>query len=304
VRAAAVRARSLLESQLPHHALSAMPLSIAILALLAAAAPSPAAPSESFGALVAAENAFALDAMHVGVRRAFLAHFDAGSWLLRPYPVPALDTLARDADDGSRLEWAPELAGVSASGDFGFTTGPWSAHAPGTDRLAHGHFLSVWKRGEDGVWRVQVDGGIGHPTLERPVGETQFVAPSVATATLTPDVLATRRHAFEAAEDRLRAALERGGDAAISARRDLADADWRVMRPKELPATGDAAFSLASKDPARRGSATRRAYDVASSGDLAYSIGGDAACRECGSYYRIWRWKDDRWRLLIDVQTP
>jgi hypothetical protein len=283
-----------------------MPLSFAISTLLAAAAsPAPAPLPDAFGALVAAENAFASDAMRFGVRRAFLAHFDAGSWLLRPYPVPALDTLALDADDGSRLEWGPELAGVSASGDLGFTTGPWSAHAPGMDRLVHGHFLSVWKRGSDGIWRVAVDGGISHAALERPAGEPQFVATSATTnVRLAPEALAKRRDALEDADDRLRAALERGGDSAASTWRELADGEWRVMRPKEMPAFGDAGFALAAKDPAQRGSGARRAYDVASSGDLAWSIGGGASCRECGSYYRIWRWKDDRWRLLIDVQTP
>jgi hypothetical protein len=281
-----------------------MPLSFALSTLLVAAVPAPALPPDAFGALVAAENAFASDAMRIGVRRAFLAHFDAGSWLLRPYPVPALDTLARGADDGSRLEWGPELAGVSASGDFGFTSGPWSAHAPGMDRLAHGHFLSVWKRGPDGVWRVAVDGGISHAALEKPVGEPQFVAAPAATAALAPDALEKRRRALETTDDRLRAALERGGDSATSVWHELAEAEWRVMRPKEMPASGEAGYTLAAKDPARRGSGARRAYDVASSGDLAYSIGGDPSCRECGSYYRIWQWKDDRWRLLIDVQTP
>ena len=60
----------------------------------------------------------------------------------------------------------PILVGVAASGDMGFTSGPWSAHAAGTDGLAHGHFLTVWKRGDDGIWRVQVDGGISHPAAK------------------------------------------------------------------------------------------------------------------------------------------
>jgi hypothetical protein len=87
--------------------------------------------------------------------------------------------------------------------------------------------------------------------------------------------------------------------------RDTADTEWRVMRAKQMPAEGDAAWTLAgTPHPAQRGSGARRAYDVASSGDFVYSLGGDTACKECGSYYRIWRWRDDRWRLLIDLETP
>ena len=277
-----------------------MPFPFVIAAVLAAAAPdSRAAP------IIAAENAFAADAQRFGVRLAFLAHFDADSWLFRPIPVDALDALARDADDGTRLEWAPEIAGIAASGDMGFTSGAWSAHAPGVDKSAHGHFLTVWKRGDDGVWRVQVDGGIGHPALERPTGEVKMIAIADNNPTpLSADTLARRRHALETADDALRDALAHSQGDATKIWRDVADTEWRVMRAKQMPADGEAASTLAATNPARRGSGSRRAYDVATSGDLAYSIGGDTACKECGSYYRIWRWRDDRWRLLIDLETP
>src|SRR4051812_27339602 len=174
--------------------------------------------------VVAAENAFAADAQRLGVRLAFLSHFDAGSWLFRPYPVPALDALARDADDGSRLEWAPEIAGVAASGDMGFTSGPWSAHAPGVANGVHGHFLTIWKRGDDGIWRVQVDGGISHAPLEHPTGAVSNIAiADTATAPLATDALTGRRHAFEVADDALRDALAHAQGDATTAWRRVAD---------------------------------------------------------------------------------
>jgi ketosteroid isomerase-like protein len=277
-----------------------MPLPLVIAAVFAAAAPDPIAAS-----IVASENMFAADAQRFGVRLAFLAHFDADSWVLRPYPVPALAALARDADDGSRLEWAPEIAGVAASGDMGFTSGAWTAHAPGTDKSVHGHFLTVWKRGEDGIWRVQVDGGVSHPALEQSAGGVKTL--EIATkdhATPSADALASRRKALEAADDTLRDALGRAQGDTTSIWRDVADTEFRALRSRQQPADGDAAWALVATNPARRGSGTRRAYDVASSGDFAYTIGGEAACKECGSYYRIWRWRDDRWRLFIDLETP
>jgi hypothetical protein len=277
-----------------------MPLPFVIAAVFAAAAPDPVAAS-----IVASENMFAADAQRFGVRLAFLAHFDADSWVLRPYPVPALATLARDTDDGSRLEWAPEIAGVAASGDMGFTSGTWTAHAPGMDKSVHGHFLTVWKRGDDGVWRVQVDGGVSHPALEQPAGAVKtFEIATKDHATPSADALASRRKALEAADDKLRDALGRAQGDTTSIWRGVADTEFRVLRSKQPPADGDAAWALAATNPARRGSGARRAYDVASSGDFAYTIGGDASCKECGSYYRIWRWRDDRWRLFIDLETP
>jgi len=277
-----------------------MPFPLVIAAALAAAQ----APDTLAAPIVAAENNFAADARRLGVRRAFLAHFDAGSWLFRPYPVDALGALARDPDDGSPLEWGPEIAGVAASGDMGFTSGAWSAHAPGTDTMAHGHFLTVWKRGDDGIWRVQVDGGISHPAMAQPTGEVKIVlgaGDGPAAKQLDAGALAQRRRSLEQSDDGLRTALGQSPDDAVAGWRGAADADWRVLRPGQAPATGSDARELAAHDPPRQGSGPRRALDVAASGDLGYTIGGEASCAACGTYYRIWRWQDGRWRLLIDL---
>lgn len=271
--------------------------------LVAVAALGASAPDTFAAPIVAAESGFAADAPRLGVRLAFLSHFDAGSWLFRPYPVSAHDALARDPDDGSPLEWGPEIVGVAASGDMGFTSGPWTARAPGLADSVHGHFLSIWKRGDDGVWRVQVDGGIGHAALKAPVAAVKTVmGPEKLEAPLSADALTSRRKALESVDDSLRAALAKGD--ASNIRRTLADPEWRAMRSKEMPLAGDEAFALVAKDPAKRGSGTRRAFDVASTGDLAWTIGGDASCKECGSYYRVWRWRDGGWRLFVDLATP
>ena len=275
-----------------------MPIPFVLAAVLTAAAPDPmSAP------LVAAENGFSADARRYGVRIAFLAHFDAGSWLFRPYPVPALDALARDGDDGSPLEWGPDAVGVSAGGDMGFTSGPWSAHAAGTDGLVHGHFLTVWKRGEDGVWRVQVDGGVSHPALAKPAADVDVVVRGgdAPTKPLASGDLAKRRDALQKSDDDLCKALgETAGDKAALWQR-AAHADLRVLRAGHAPATGTDARELLAHDAPRIGSGPRRALDVASSGDLGYTLGGDAGCAACGTYYRIWRWQDGSWRLLVDL---
>lgn len=275
-----------------------MPINLVVAALLAAHSPDHlAAP------IVAAERGFAADAAIHGTRLAFLAHFDAGSWLFRPYPTPAQPALARDVEDGSPLIWSPDLAGVSASGDLGFTSGPWTAQAAGSERAAYGHFLTIWKRGDDGFWRVQVDGGFSHASIEQPARGVAVLYSAEPAPALRDDDLQGRRHKLEANDDALRDALGRGS-ADASAWHRFADADWRAMRRGHLPATGDDAFALAAKDPARHGSGRRRAIDIAASGDLGYTIGGDASCKECGSYYRVWRWHDGDWRLLVDLETP
>ena len=275
-----------------------MPISFALAALLAGSSPDSLAQP-----LITAERGFAADAQRMGVRLAFLSHFDAESWLFRPHPTAALPALARDPDDGTPLEWGPDLAGTAASGDMGFTSGPWSAHAPGVERMAHGHFLTIWKRAPDGVWRVQVDGGIGHPALERPADDVKVLAVAADNASLNPKALDERRSVLERNDDELRRALDAGGDVAAMWHK-IADPEFRALRSGHAPATGDEAFALISKDAAKVGSGPRRAFDVASSGDLAYTIGGSAECKACGSYFRVWHWSGERWRVLVDLGKP
>src|SRR5262249_2029332 len=148
------------------------------------------------------------------------------------------------------LEWGPDSVGVSASGDMGFTSGPWSAHAAGTDGLVHGHFLTVWKRGEDGVWRVQVDGGISHPALAKPAADVAIVVrgrESPAKA-LASEELAKRRAQLEKSDDVLGHAL--ADDAGDKAKlwSGAAHRDIRVLRSGHAPATGDAARDLLAHD--------------------------------------------------------
>jgi ketosteroid isomerase-like protein len=62
------------------------------------------------------------------------------------------------------LDWIPEEAVVSASGDLGFTWGHFTATShDGTGKLvtAHGKYLDVWRRQNDGSWRWIADIGTG-----------------------------------------------------------------------------------------------------------------------------------------------
>lgn len=52
---------------------------------------------------------------------------------------------------------------LSASGDLAYEIGTFVytfAGRGGTARVVDGRYLLVWRRGEDGVWRIQVDAGL------------------------------------------------------------------------------------------------------------------------------------------------
>lgn len=67
------------------------------------------------------------------------------------------------ADTSFHLTWDPTFASVSSGGDLGYTVGTYeSSRRVGAERVAdRGTYLTVWRRQEDGSWKVEAD--IGNP---------------------------------------------------------------------------------------------------------------------------------------------
>jgi ketosteroid isomerase-like protein len=119
--------------------------------------------------MVNTEQSFSKMAEEQNARDAFLAFIADDGLLFRPgavngkkwmqeHPVPP-------SDKNPLLAWQPAFAGMSASGDMGFTTGPWEFKADRSDEKpsGYGHFVTVWKKQADGTWKFVVDLGISHP---------------------------------------------------------------------------------------------------------------------------------------------
>ncbi len=132
-------------------------------ALLLAAGTALAAGS-ALDEMVAAERAFARDSGELGTRAAFLTHLAPEAVLFRAGPVNGIRLWQARGESPAVLAWAPSFAEVSGSGDFGFSSGPWT-YAAGRDTApaAFGHFVSVWRREAGGPWKVVLDVGISHP---------------------------------------------------------------------------------------------------------------------------------------------
>ena len=64
--------------------------------------------------------------------------------------------------DRPLMTWRPEIVEISADGELGFTRGPWQMRGVGEDGQPFersGTFNSVWRRQEDGGWRIVFDAG-------------------------------------------------------------------------------------------------------------------------------------------------
>ena len=67
------------------------------------------------------------------------------------------------ADSTFSLDWDPNYAEVAASGDLGYTVGRYEARSivAGDTVVNSGTYLTVWRRQDDGTWKVKAD--IGNP---------------------------------------------------------------------------------------------------------------------------------------------
>lgn len=66
------------------------------------------------------------------------------------------------AEGAPRMEWEPEVVEIQEGGELGITRGPYTLTRIGEDGepvSESGRFASVWRRLEDGSWRVIFDTG-------------------------------------------------------------------------------------------------------------------------------------------------
>jgi len=65
--------------------------------------------------------------------------------------------------DEPRLQWRATDVHVGTGGDLGYTMGRWQSigtTVASADTVMHeGHYVTIWRKATDGVWRVAVDVG-------------------------------------------------------------------------------------------------------------------------------------------------
>lgn len=68
-------------------------------------------------------------------------------------------------EPGTKLTWEPTRAQIAALADLGWTTGTYESETQGSDgqiRRSRGRYVTVWRKQDDGSWKVVMD--LGNPT--------------------------------------------------------------------------------------------------------------------------------------------
>lgn len=127
-----------------------------------------AASEDALTALIAQERAFSGCAREKGIRHAFLEFLADDSLVFQPHPTDGRTWYAQRESISGALIWTPTYAAVSRSGDLGFTTGPWTYRRDGMqgEVLGKGSYVSLWRRNDDGEFKLILDVGVSHDHTE------------------------------------------------------------------------------------------------------------------------------------------
>jgi ketosteroid isomerase-like protein len=237
----------------------------------------------------------------------FLAFFAEDGVAFQPGPVNIRQSYAqRPAPPGSaslKLNWEPVFADISRSGDLGYTTGPWVLTDEGPQRRPsrHGFYFSIWRRQEDGSWKVEVDAGTPNPPPEGPTPSFQ------AASAISEEAAEASRESARQELKRLeretsrRSATDGSATAILGVLADEARWHW----PDRYPVVGRGAIERLLKEAGGDLTWEPLRADTSASADLGYTYGPYVRSSESGHYLHVWkRLPDVGWRLVTEVLVP
>lgn len=280
---------------------------VCITSICAAMMPSPSAAKFTAMDLAVEEAKFAAYSVKNGMRAAFLEFFADQSWLLRPDLVDATAWLLARPDPPIVLDWKSLRTILSASGDLGFSTGPWIRRSKANPNAAaaHGQFFSVWQKQKNGEWKVLIDHGISHEASATPDALPTKPLVGLALAKLKADVLV-----YDAEKDFVHRTMSLDSQYAYI---DRITNRTVLLRDGQFPIEGKAAVMKYVNSQEGTWTWTPKLKGASSANDLAYVVGnvtGETQSGESrnGHYIRVWV-RDasgeapTRWTIAAEILT-
>ncbi|MDB5013528.1 MAG: hypothetical protein JWQ25_1730 [Daejeonella sp.] len=258
--------------------------------------------------LVAAENYFESLVLSKGIKKGFSAIGDESTIVFRPDPVKALEFYKKSKADSSQLLWRPAFAKISKSGDWGFTTGPYTyKSSPSAQENFFGQYVSVWRMNPKGVWKLALDVGISH---DKPKTEEKLVFVDAVTDKFfhqRSEVRLQQREDMIMTSDRLFATT-------LKAYKNLAynvflAENSRLLFPGHEPITGRRNITDFLRYEGLSVITEPTEADRALGGDLAYTYGKATITKnkvdKVYNYVRIWEVQEGyKWNVILEIFTP
>jgi len=246
--------------------------------------------------MVNSEKSFAAHARSVGITEAFLKYFDDSAKVFEQGQIlNGKEVWSQRKMDSMELKWYPEFAEVAASGDFGYTTGPTEFRLKkGAEKADHkGYFNSIWRKNNNGEWKVVLDMGTPSPQSEFNENYVEYVDKETMLKTKNATKKEKVADDIQDVEEKFIANYA-GGKGYMKYGSPAA----RYYRPGNKVAKGTYPYSDTVKLSYKNAGTA-----MASSGDLAYAYGYVQVSGKTGNYLRVWKKEADTWRIVLDVAT-
>lgn len=246
----------------------------------------------------AAEKSFAAHSVAHGTKDAFLTYLDStGVVFENGKPVNGIKRWSSQDKRPGVLNWQPIFGGVAASGDLGFTTGPWTFQ-PKTiadSVVARGQYATVWKKNKEGDWKFIVDLGVGKtPSFDDLV--YTFSDKPLKFIKGTWNNLLNREQKFAQSTNEATAP-----ERVAAYKQALSTQAFFLNRNGRLPVKYLSELDEAINKLPVKISYTIDGSGISNAGDLGYVYGTTVINGKTDNYLRIWRREGKEWKLVLEV---
>lgn len=239
--------------------------------------------------MIAAEKSFAAYAVANNTVDAFLKFMDTSAVMFKEgEPYKAYQNWQKREKRPGVLNWWPRYAEVAASGDWGYTCGPWTFQ-PQTAKdsvIANGYFFTVWQKNRGGEWKFILDVGVDAGTRSNKMAVTKLTKEKTKS---------TEAFLRDAEENFLRLYKTNPAEAyqsflssEVILTAEGTSLEKSATSSRLVTGKGDVSFVF-------------QGGGIAPSGDLGYAYGSATLNGKKETYLRIWRHEPSGWKIALQM---
>lgn len=244
--------------------------------------------------LIQAEKDFAAYSVAHSTKEAFQKFIDSNSIMFDDgKPITAIEFWNKREKKPGVLNWHPQFAEISASDDFGYTTGPWTFQNSINDSvIARGQYTTVWHLDKNGQWKFLVDFGIDNTqpgSTEERILDTPKQPQGTEIIPRTPLVAAEKdfNRLFEKKKSK--------------AYKEWLSGESMLTRNGFLPAAISSERQLLIDSTPAGIKYTMNGWGVSPVPDMGYTYGTAIRNNKIENYLRIWRREKTGWKIAVEV---
>jgi ketosteroid isomerase-like protein len=244
--------------------------------------------------LINAEKSFAAYSVAHSTKEAFLKYLDsAGIVFDNSKPVNGIEIWNKREKRPGVLNWHPQFAEISESGDFGYTTGPWTLQNSSNDSVvARGQYTTVWHINKNGEWKFLIDLGV----VNTPVNSVtevrkidvakKFYAGAIPNE--VPVVKAENKFLKSVSKNKSETYKKYLSSESILNRNGYLPATTPVDQQKLIDLTSSVQYKMDG-------------WGMSENMDMGYAYGTTVINGKTENYLRIWRWEKNGWKIALEV---